>query len=64
MTTYCEAEDCAYNWEGKCAAAGDACGVFNSLWTGKPIMELIKHESKREPILPPDGQITIDGMEV
>lgn len=23
MTTYCEAEDCAYNWEGKCAAAGD-----------------------------------------
>jgi len=41
----------------------DACGMYNSLWTGRSILELIKHESRREPILPPDGQIALDSME-
>jgi hypothetical protein len=34
--------------------------MYNTLWTGRPILELIKHESKREPILPPEGQMGID----
>ncbi len=38
----------------------DACGMYNTLWTGRPILDLIKHESKREPILPPEGQLELD----
>ena len=56
----------------KCAAYGvtsstatdwrlswDACGIYNTLLMSRPIFELIRHESKREPILPLDGQTTI-----
>lgn len=41
----------------------DACGMYNSLWTGRTIIELLKSESKKEPILPPEGQITFEWRE-
>lgn len=56
--THSEASDWAKRWT--------ACGKFNQEYTGRPIIEMVKHNSSKpkEPEPPLEGQVFLEGTEI